>query len=343
MRTYRKRRQSGIQESLLAFLADRQRLFWFFDDSHFVGVRFPGGSAGIRNRRTGAEFTASLVAGDLLLQHNGRNIGTEEFDSVALGITDATLDLQFIGNLTLTKSTKSGRPEPFILLDFQADFIARLLGRKHPDGRRVYRRSYFSLARKSGKSQLMAALGLDLLILDCESKPEIYVGAKSVDQASIIFQQAAEMVRSSAELSEVLEILDYKKLITNRATGGLMQSLSSEGGARHGLNASAILLDELHVFGAAEESLYRALTTSQGARRQPLHVTLTTAGHDANSLCGQEYDYAKRVLKGTIDAPDFLGVIYETPADADWTDESTWPAANPGLGAISHIEEIRSL
>lgn len=258
------------------------------------------------------------------------------FDSGAIA-----LDTAFIESFTLTKSTKSGRPEPFRLLPPHRKMVCNLLGWKRPDGTRLYRRCYCSFARKNAKTQISAALGIDLLVLDDEASPEIYIAAKDREQSGICFRAAADMVYAHDELRDVLRVVEYQKAIYNPLNGGILRALSSEGKGKHGFNPSTVIIDEFHVWGAAEQELYDALTSGSGARRQPLTIIITTAGVDEYSMCGREYEYACRVRDGIIEDPTYLPLIYELPKDADWTDESLWHLSNPTLGDIVRIEYLR--
>ena len=258
------------------------------------------------------------------------------FDFKALNV-----DLDFFRSLTLTKSTLSGRSEPFVLLRPHLKLVANVLGWKRADGTRVCRNVYFSVARKNAKTQISAGLGLDLLILDNEAAPEIYIAAKDRDQSAICFSAAAAMVRASDELSDILHVVEYQKEIHNRLNGGILKALSSEGKGKHGFNPSTVIFDEFHVWGPPEQELYDALTSGSGARSQPLKIIITTAGLDEYSLCGREYEYAKAVQNGLIVDPTYLPLIYEVPKDADWTDEENWKLANPTLGQIVRIEYLR--
>lgn len=260
------------------------------------------------------------------------------FDAAAVD-----LDIRFIESLTLTKSTKSGQPEPFRLLKPHKKAVANLLGWKRADGSRLYRNAYLSFARKNAKTQLAAAIGLDLLVCDDEASPEIYVAAKDRDQAGICFEAAAQMVYAHDELREMLRVVPYAKEIRNIQTGGKFKALSSEGRGKHGFNPSTVIFDEFHVWGPSEQELYDALTTGSVARRQPLFIIITTAGVDENTLCGREYEYAKRLLAGIETNSAYYVDIYELPKDADWTDESLWHLANPTLGEIVTIEALREL
>ncbi len=262
-------------------------------------------------------------------------------DGIYFDAASVNLDCAFIESLILTKSTKSGRPEPFRLLPPHRKLVANLLGWKRADGTRLYRRAYFSPARKNAKTQVAAALGLDLLVMDEEAEPEIYAAAKTAEQSSMVFKAAAGMVHASEELSDLLQVTTYRREIRNRATGGIFVALTADGKAKHGSNPSAVIIDEFHVWGPAEQELYDALTSGSGARRQPLFLIITTAGIEENSMCGQEYEYACRVRDGIIEDPTYLPMIYELPKDAQWDDESLWHLANPTLGEIVSLEYLR--
>lgn len=251
------------------------------------------------------------------------------------------MDLAFIESLTLTKSTKSGRPEPLRLLPPHRKLIANLLGWKRADGTRLYRRAYFSPARKNAKTQCAAALALDLLVMDPEPEPEIYGAAKTAEQSAMVFKAAASMVAASEELSDLLTVTNYKREIRSRSTGGVFVALTADGKAKHGSNPSAVIIDEYHVWGAAEQELYDALTSGSGARREPLFLIITTAGIDEHSMCGKEYDYACKVRDRVIVDATYLPLIYEVAKDAPWDDECLWAQANPTLGDIVSLEYLR--
>ena len=137
------------------------------------------------------------------------------------------------------------------------------------------------------------------------------------------------------------KILDSTKIIRVPATNGFYRVLSAEHATKHGYNASGIIFDELHV--QPNRQLWDVLTTSGGTRAQPLTFAITTAGYDRFSICYEQHEYAKKILKGVIKDPTFYPVIYEVPEDADWTDERVWKKANPALGTFRDIREMRTL
>ena len=130
-----------------------------------------------------------------------------------------------------------------------------------------------------------------------------------------------------------------QKRIVHRKTGSIYRAISAESYTKHGLNASRVIYDELHA--APSRDLWDVLTTSTGARAQPLVIAISTAGYDRHSILWELYSHAKRVLETPALDPSFLPVIYEAPADADWRNEAVWRKANPALGDFRSLEELR--
>jgi len=98
----------------------------------------------------------------------------------------------------------------------------------------------------------------------------------------------------------------FKRSLVVHSTASTYKVLSAEASTKHGSNLSGVIIDELHA--QPDRELTDVLTTSQAYRLQPMTIFLTTAGYDKNSVCWELHDYAKRVKKGIIKDPSFLGV-----------------------------------
>jgi phage terminase large subunit-like protein len=245
--------------------------------------------------------------------------------------------LNFIQSLKQSKGRWAGCP--LILMDWQKDFIAKLFGTLNPDGTRQYRKAALFVPRKNGKTEITAGIGNYGLFADGEMGGEIYTAAADRGQASIIYNEAAYMVRTSPALDRRATVNDSVKRIIVPSTHSILQALSAESYTKHGLGPHMVLFDELHA--QPNRDLWDVLNTGSGAREQPLTLAITTAGVDRESICYEVYKYACRVRDGEIDDPTFLPVIYEAAEGDNWEDEKVWAKANPALGVFRSVEEIR--
>lgn len=219
--------------------------------------------------------------------------------------------------------------KPFVPDQWQIDDIIKpLFNERLKDGRRRYKTVFVEIPRKNGKSTYAAGMALYLLLADREPGPEVVSAAADREQASIVFDIARSMVEASDVLRPLCRI--YRKEIVVEKTGGRYRALSADAYTKHGMNLSGIIFDEVHA--QPNRELWDVLTTSTGARLQPLNFAITTAGHDRDSLCWGLHDYACKVRDGVISDASFLPVIYAADPAADWTDEATWRKANPGYG-----------
>lgn len=227
-----------------------------------------------------------------------------------------------------TKGRWSG--QPFELAPWQRDGIMRpLFGWRRQDGARRFRTAYIEIPRKNGKSTLASALALYLLFADGESGAEVYCAAADRDQARIVFDQAKAMIEESSALRRRSKV--YKNSVVVPGTRSTYKVLSADAYTKHGLNAHGIIFDELHA--QPNRDLYDVLTTSTGARAQPLMIMITTAGYDRNSICWEQHEYARQLLDGVIDDPSYFAYIAAADETDDWIDPATWAKANPGIGA----------
>lgn len=250
--------------------------------------------------------------------------------------SQAVRAVRLINQLTHTKGPFA--QQPFDLRAWQKSIVRQLFKTK-ADGRRQYRTCLLMLPRKNGKTELAAALAVYFLLFDGEIGGEVYSAAADKDQAALVFNVAAQMIRNDPELYAQVEIIDSQKRIVHRKSGSFYRAISAEAYSKHGFNASVVIYDELHA--APSRELWDVLTTSQGARSQPLTLAISTAGYDRHSILFELYAHARKVQERPSLDPTFLSILYEAPTDADWTDEKVWKKANPALGDFRSLEEMR--
>lgn len=228
--------------------------------------------------------------------------------------------------------------KPVALEMFQKAFIQALFGFVDAKtGLRRYREAFFLVGRKNGKSTLLAGLALYMLIADGEGGAEVYSTATKYAQARLLFDECHNMIKQSPALSK--HIRKRKSDLYYLPTMSKLQPLSRNSDSLDGLNASFVIMDELH--GVKDRNLYEVMRQSQSARREPLLVMITTAGTVRECIFDDMYNHACEVADGVISDETFLPVLYELDKRDEWTDPDAWAKANPSLGAIKKLDDLQ--
>lgn len=250
----------------------------------------------------------------------------------------ADFAVDFIECLCHTKGTWAGKK--FELIDWQEQIIRDLFGIVKKNGYRQFNTAYVEIPKKMGKSELAAAIALLLCCGDGEERAEVYGCAADRQQATIVFDVAADMVRMCPALNRRVKILASQKRIQFLPTNSFYQVLSAEAYSKHGFNIHGVVFDELHT--QPNRKLFDVMTKGSGdARTQPLYFLITTAGTDTNSICYETHQKAKDILEGRKKDPTFYPVIYGAEQDEDWTDPKVWKKANPSLGITVNIDKVK--
>lgn len=227
---------------------------------------------------------------------------------------------------TFCKQAEGEIGNPIELELFQKAYIQALFGFVYRDtGLRRFNETMFLVGRKNGKTTMLSAIALYMMIADGEGSAECYSVATKKDQASKAFKSACAMRSQSPEI---------RALINKRRTDMYMpttfssfEPLSSDSDTLDGLNSHLVIIDELHAI--KDRNLYEVMKQSTSSRRQPLVVMITTAGTVRECIFDDMYDYANNVLDGIIKNDSFLPVLYELDKKEEWLDIKCWQKANP--------------
>jgi len=228
--------------------------------------------------------------------------------------------------------------KPFDPLPWQQFILWNLYGWFREDGTRRFNYAYITVARKNGKTTLMAGCALAALFFDQEKAAEVYFAATKKDQAKIGFDEAQRMVSISPQLRRHLRA--GKHDIKAPKLSARCTYLSSERDTLDGLNIHFAGIDEYHAHPT--DGVANVLRSGMQARRNPLHLTITTAGFNRESPCYEMQKTCKEILDGVKHDDAQFALIYELDEDDDWTDSSTWIKANPSLGVALRQQLLES-
>lgn len=222
--------------------------------------------------------------------------------------------------------------KPMRLCDFQKQFILEIYD--NPIGTR---RAYLSIARKNGKSGLIAAMLLAHICgPEAQLNTQIVSGAMSRDQASLVHSLASKIINLDSRLASVTKIVPYNKRIIGLARNVEYRALAAEGKTAHGLSPVLAILDEVGQIRGPHSDFIDAIITSQGAHVSPLLVAISTQAPNENDLFSIWLDDAK-----DSNDPRIVSHVYQADLEADLMDEDAWRDANPALGAFRSIDDAR--
>lgn len=230
-------------------------------------------------------------------------------------------------------------------------FLVQLFGfRNRVNGTRRFTTALFAIARKNAKSTLAAIIGLYCECCEGEVGPQVITGATTGSQARIVFNVAKAMVQKTADLKDAFLLEPFANSIACHQNGGSYKPINAKASTQDGLNPSCTILDEIHAH--QNHDLLNVLKSAAGARMNPLFLFLTTEGYSNPGPWQEEREFAKKVIRGIIDADHYLALYFcvdekdeelGTEADDDF-DEEAWKKANPLMEVNPLLlNEIRKL
>lgn len=220
---------------------------------------------------------------------------------------------------------------PIKLADFQKKFILAIYD--NPQGTR---RAYLAIARKNGKSALIACLVLAHLIgPEARLNSQLVSGARSRDQAALVFNLASKMVQLNPELSKRVRIVPSGKRLIGLAWNTEFKALAADGTTAHGLSPALAILDEVGQIKGPQDDFIDAITTAQGAHEEPLLIAISTQAPTDADLFSVWLDDAEQSKDTSI-----VSHVYTAPEDCALDDESAWAAANPALDLFRSRRDV---
>jgi len=217
------------------------------------------------------------------------------------------------------------------LQKFQRKFILDVYDNKSGTSR-----AYLSVARKNGKSALIAAILLAHIVgPEAKLNSQIVSGARSRDQAALVFKLAEKMVRLSPELSKIIRVVPSSKMLIGLVMNVEYKAISAEAGTAHGLSPVLAILDEVGQVRGPQDSFIEAIETAQGAHEQPLLIAISTQAATDADLFSNWLDDAANAKDKRI-----VSHVYSAPEDCKLSDRKAWRAANPALGKFRSLQDM---
>ena len=235
-----------------------------------------------------------------------------------------------------SKGQWAGKPLKLEL--FQKAMLQSLFGFVDKEtGLRKYKKVIFFVARKNGKSVLDSAIATYMLTKDNEGGAEIYSVATKREQSKIVWEESKRMIKKSPILAKRIRCLIGG--IYYDDNDSYFRALASDSNSLDGLNAHLVIADEVHAW--KDKNLLDVMYDSMSARTQPILLETSTMGTIRQNVFDIEYDYASQVIDGAVKDETLLPIIYELDDEKEWTNEECWYKANPALGNIKSIKDLR--
>lgn len=239
-------------------------------------------------------------------------------------------------------SEGSWKDKPFELLPWQMFVVWNVYGWKlKKNGRRRYRKVYIKVARKNGKTEFLAALGIYGQLSDPSHKgAQVWWFATKKDQAVIGFNRQKVMMdllcQKSAKVAAMVRPMQYR--ILDRDGTGFTAYLGQDSKREDGSNPSYGLCDEYHAH--INNGMMNVISSGQGSRKDPLIWIITTAGTNPVGPCARYEKMCKQVLDGIVENDSVFPMIFDLDEGDDWENPEVWAKANPALGHSLEMDAI---
>ena len=215
---------------------------------------------------------------------------------------------------------------------WQRALISVLFGIVDETGIRWFREAFIVIARKNGKTLLAAAISAYCAFLDGEYGARVYFAAPKLEQANLCYSAFYQMVQKEPELSSLAQ--KRRSDIYIPETNTTIKPLPFSAKKSDGLNISLCVADELAGWQPADSSLkmYEVLKSSFGARRQPLLLSITTAGYINDGIYDELMKRSTAVLLGSSKEKRLIPFLYTIDDLDKWNDIRELAKSNPNLG-----------
>lgn len=224
-----------------------------------------------------------------------------------------------------------GRNDLIVLELWQRALVSLIFGIVDENGVRVFREVFVVMGRKNGKSLLASAIIAYTVYLDGEYGAKVYCLAPKLEQAAIVYDNFYRMLQAEPELSELAQ--KRRSDIYLETTNSSIKPLAFNAKKSDGFNPHLTVCDEIASW-PAEQGLkqYEVMKSALGARRQPLILSISTAGYVNDGPYDELMVRATSWLLGSSSERRLLPVLYMIDDPERWDDIDELRKANPNMG-----------
>lgn len=233
-----------------------------------------------------------------------------------------------------------GRRDYVRLELWQKAFLAVCFGILDSTGARQFREVVLVVGRKNGKTLIIACIGDYILFCDKEFGCEIYCLAPKLDQARIVFDAASKIITQEPELLDRSAVKQREIYVDE--TGSFMRAQPFASKKSDGFNPQLCICDEFGNWrGDAGLKQYEVMKSAMGARRQPMMISMSTAGYEVDGLYDELLRRCTAFLTGASEETRLAPFLYMIDDLSKWDDMEELRKANPNLGVSITEEYLR--
>lgn len=204
-------------------------------------------------------------------------------------------------------------------------------------GYRQFREVFIIVARKNGKTLFAAAIAAYMTYVDGEYGAKVYFLAPKLDQADLVHDAFYQIVQSDDELDSITK--KRRSDIYIKAFNTSVKKIAFNYKKSDGFNPQLVVNDEMEAWpGDQGLKQYEVMTSALGARKQPLIISIATAGYVNDGIFDELFKRATAFLKGNSREKRLLPFIYMIDDIEKWDSIEELKKSNPNLGVSVSVE-----
>lgn len=313
-------------------------------------------------KQTAIKYAEDVVAGQVIIGEDvvaacRRFLQDLQREDIELRMRDPDLAINIMQTMLVHRQGEAldGTPmmgKPFILEPFQIFIVVNLLGWYYTGTQvRRFKEAFIELARKNGKTSMIAALAFAVGIIQRRSGSRIYIVAAALKQT----MEAFNFIRFSLEykkIDQMFEIKDnsfehsikYQFKKPDGTPDGMLEiyAMPSNPDSQDSFNCNFAIADEVAAY--KKPAQYNRFKEAQKAYTNKLMIGITTAGDNINSFGYNRTEYAAKVAQGIVEDDAFFSFVARADQDekgnVDYLDPIQHRKANPNYGITIRPEDM---